>query len=321
MKGQFRGHSAAVIVCNLPGNVTHTAVRMLFSEFGAVVSCCLKTSRQQTTAIVELHSQEGANQAVLVLNGTQVEDQVLTAALYPVTTYRQAADLVFLQYLPALYTFTDIQQLIQTQGIVQQYFWVSSDYISNTQNALVRMESAEQAQAVVKTLDCVFFIGCSRNLSAMLVNKFVREDYEFENMNVRNETLFDFDVGVNWKINFENSTDMMLSLKPGSINKIATAQLQTSDSQPDTFGVCVKNIPGSNFRHQYAFLVANFVKYGSIHRIKVLRYPNGRSFGYGFVDFYDACAAKKALEELNGATFGSKTLKVSYSDKTIPIIL
>eukprot|EP01024_Parvocaulis_polyphysoides_P068393 TRINITY_DN8327_c1_g1_i3.p1 TRINITY_DN8327_c1_g1~~TRINITY_DN8327_c1_g1_i3.p1 ORF type:complete len:399 (+),score=39.60 TRINITY_DN8327_c1_g1_i3:136-1197(+) len=322
---------AGVLVCNLPPSLQHEDLRSLFREFGVVVSCCLEWTADQCVAIVELKRQSDANKAVVVLNGTTIDNQVLTAALYPIVCGRQAPDLVFIQFLPALYTFSDVQTLLQLHGgVVKNYWWVSSDYVSNVQNALVRMENAEQAQAVVSALDCVFFIGCSRNLQVKLINRFVREDYEFESSDVQSEKVpvkkssKRFELG--WRINFEQSTEVMLRLKAGKSEKQKLGNESnnyndnnniTATTTNKTFGICVKNIPGDSARHQYAFLVAHFIKYGSIAKIKVLRYPNGRSFGYGFVDFYEAQAASTALNKLNGVAFGKKTLKVSLSDKTV----
>eukprot|EP01023_Acetabularia_acetabulum_P010430 TRINITY_DN14755_c0_g1_i1.p1 TRINITY_DN14755_c0_g1~~TRINITY_DN14755_c0_g1_i1.p1 ORF type:complete len:369 (-),score=21.08 TRINITY_DN14755_c0_g1_i1:220-1182(-) len=302
---------AGVIVCNLPPELQHGDLLQIFGEFGVVISCCLSWASDQCIAIVQLKQQTDANKAVMELNGTTINNQVLNAALYPITQCWQAPDLVFIQYLPALYSLSDIEQLVESYGDVEHYWWISSDYIRNSQNALIRMKNAEQANKVFETLDSVFFIGCSRNLVVRLVNKFVREDYEFETPSSLQEKHIQkqqkWCEGIGWKINFEQSTDVMLRLKCGK----GSGKLGGSG----TFGVCIKNIPGKNARIQYAFLMNTFQKFGNIAEIKILRYPNGGSYGYGFVDFYDVNSAQNAIK-LNGCLFDSKIIKVSLSNKT-----
>jgi len=53
-----------------------------------------------------------------------------------------------------------------------------------------------------------------------------------------------------------------------------------------------------------------FEKYGNILSSKVVVYEDGKSKGYGFVQFESEEAANSAIEKLNGCTVGDKQMYV-----------
>lgn len=59
-----------------------------------------------------------------------------------------------------------------------------------------------------------------------------------------------------------------------------------------------------------------FAEYGEVSSAKViLDRETGKSRGFGFVEMNDEEAAKKAIEELNGAEYDGRTIFVSESEE------
>lgn len=62
-----------------------------------------------------------------------------------------------------------------------------------------------------------------------------------------------------------------------------------------------------------------FEKFGNISdAVVVTDRDTGRSRGFGFVTFDDAAAAKKAIEEMNGASLDGRTLNVNEAQERAP---
>lgn len=71
-------------------------------------------------------------------------------------------------------------------------------------------------------------------------------------------------------------------------------------------------IAGLSYAINDADLKDLFNEYGEIASAKVITdRETGRSKGYGFVEIEDEEAAKKAIEELNGAEYDGRTISVS----------
>lgn len=71
-------------------------------------------------------------------------------------------------------------------------------------------------------------------------------------------------------------------------------------------------IAGLSYSINDADLKELFSEYGEIASSKVIMdRQTGRSKGYGFVEMEDNDAAKKAIEELNGAEYDGRTISVS----------
>lgn len=55
-----------------------------------------------------------------------------------------------------------------------------------------------------------------------------------------------------------------------------------------------------------------FMRFGEIINVRVMRNPQGKSRGFGFVSFKKATDAKRAVNEMNGCKVGSQVLGVSF---------
>ena len=55
-----------------------------------------------------------------------------------------------------------------------------------------------------------------------------------------------------------------------------------------------------------------FKQFGCIVTCKVAKYEDGKSRGYGFVQFESEESANAAIQKLNGATVGDKEMYVPF---------
>ncbi len=62
-----------------------------------------------------------------------------------------------------------------------------------------------------------------------------------------------------------------------------------------------------------------FEKYGAVNQVDIITdRESGRSKGFGFVEMLDNDEANKAIEALDGATVGERTLKVNEARPKTP---
>lgn len=62
-----------------------------------------------------------------------------------------------------------------------------------------------------------------------------------------------------------------------------------------------------------------FRKFGNILSCKVAMFEDGKSKGYGFVQFETEESAIAAIDKLNGSTIGDKQLYVEFLSRSILI--
>lgn len=62
-----------------------------------------------------------------------------------------------------------------------------------------------------------------------------------------------------------------------------------------------------------------FRKFGNILSCKVAMFEDGKSKGYGFVQFESEESAIAAIDNLNGSTIGDKQLYVEFLSRSILI--
>lgn len=60
-----------------------------------------------------------------------------------------------------------------------------------------------------------------------------------------------------------------------------------------------------------------FRKFGNILSCKVAMFEDGKSKGYGFVQFESEESAIAAIDDLNGSTIGDKQLYVEFLSRSI----
>lgn len=66
-------------------------------------------------------------------------------------------------------------------------------------------------------------------------------------------------------------------------------------------------------------LRTSFEEYGTVNSVKIITDKfTGRSKGFGFIEMEDDSDAQRAIDGLNGSTFGGRTIVVSVSEPRPP---
>lgn len=93
------------------------------------------------------------------------------------------------------------------------------------------------------------------------------------------------------------------------LNSVRQQQQQQQDGTTDCANVYVK---GLSAYEEEEGLRKMFLRFGEIINVRVMRNPQGKSRGFGFVSFKNVHDARKAVSEMNGAKVGSQLLGVSF---------
>ena len=95
-------------------------------------------------------------------------------------------------------------------------------------------------------------------------------------------------------------------------NRAAAAAASSAPKIPTT-GPMKLYVGSLHFNITEDMLRGIFEPFGRIEKIDLMRDPeNNRSKGFGFIAFYDAEDAKKALEQLNGFELAGRPMRVNY---------
>lgn len=118
-------------------------------------------------------------------------------------------------------------------------------------------------------------------------------------------------------VNFKSQQDAIRAMKLKNNSYLNGKVIRVMWSHPDPSArksgrgnVFVKNLAGSI---DNAGLHDLFQKYGNILSSKVVMSGDGKSKGYGFVQFESEESANNAIEKLNGSTVGDKQMYVKLS--------
>ncbi|XP_030525297.2 polyadenylate-binding protein 6-like isoform X2 [Rhodamnia argentea] len=107
--------------------------------------------------------------------------------------------------------------------------------------------------------------------------------------------------------------DTILEGKKIYVSKFVKKSERTSFSEePEFTNLYVKNL-GDNITEDH--LQDKFSEYGKVSNVVIMKDIDGKSRGFGFVNFESPQAAKKAVEALNGIIMGSKILFVGRAQK------
>lgn len=84
---------------------------------------------------------------------------------------------------------------------------------------------------------------------------------------------------------------------------IKKSERMSSSEEPEFTNLYVKNL-GDNITVDH--LQDKFSEYGKVSNVVIMKDTDGKSRGFGFVNFESPQAAKKAVEALNGTIMGKK---------------
>ncbi|XP_051135725.1 uncharacterized protein LOC127254585 [Andrographis paniculata] len=106
--------------------------------------------------------------------------------------------------------------------------------------------------------------------------------------------------------------DSVLEGKKLYVSKFLTRTERKKDLEHIFKNLYVKNLDEDIAEEN---LKEKFSEHGKILSAVIIKDENGKSRGYGFVNFESHEGAKKAMEVLNGGLLGSKTLSVAWAHK------
>ncbi|KAI3512574.1 hypothetical protein L1887_19890 [Cichorium endivia] len=114
----------------------------------------------------------------------------------------------------------------------------------------------------------------------------------------------------------ESANDALTALDgttfEGKIISVAKFLKKSERKEPEFTNVYVKNLD-SDFTEN--LLIEKFSEYGNVTSAVIMSDADGKSRGFGFVNFESHESAKNAIEALNGALIGSKELFVGKAMK------
>lgn len=93
------------------------------------------------------------------------------------------------------------------------------------------------------------------------------------------------------------------------LNSVRQQQEESTASQAGCTNVYVKGLAAYE---EEECLRKMFMRFGEIINVRVMRNPQGKSRGFGFVSFKKVADAKRAVAEMNGCKMGSHVLGVSF---------
>ena len=93
------------------------------------------------------------------------------------------------------------------------------------------------------------------------------------------------------------------------LNSVRQQQEESTASQAGCTNVYVKGLAAYE---EEEGLRKMFMRFGEIINVRVMRNPQGKSRGFGFVSFKKVADAKRAVTEMNGCKMGSHVLGVSF---------
>ncbi|KAI3472006.1 hypothetical protein Pfo_028694 [Paulownia fortunei] len=127
-------------------------------------------------------------------------------------------------------------------------------------------------------------------------------------------------------VNFMSRQEAILAIEVKNHSKLngKVIRVMWSDRDPDARRSGVGNVFVKNLSDSIdsMMLQENFQKFGNILSCKVVTSHDGKSEGYGFVQFESENSANAAIEKLNGSSLGGKQMYVGKfmrkSDRALP---
>lgn len=92
------------------------------------------------------------------------------------------------------------------------------------------------------------------------------------------------------------------------------AQAESGEPAPEATPTFSLHIGNLRFETTEEMLREAFEKFGEVKSCRLIKYRDGRSKGYGFVDFVKEEDAEKAIEELNDKEFDGRVIRVGRAN-------
>eukprot|EP01132_Coremiostelium_polycephalum_P001469 gene1469-1852_t len=272
-----------IFVKNLEKGVDHALLYDTFSSFGNILSCKVEYENgvSKGYGYVHFESQESSERALQKVNGTMLLGKQITVEPFVPKNERlkeKNENKVFFRNIDESITSEMIQKELSKFGPIESCTIRLSNDASSPSTPTTTTTPTENKKTVSKSHG---FIEFKNSEDAQKLLDFVANEsivigsctLSFDRVKNKNERLSDY-----LKKTFE------LSLYINNIDESVDKEL----------------------------IKEEFSKYGNIQKIKIIQDENGKNKGYGFIYYSESQEATKAIESLNGFTFGSKQITVGY---------
>ncbi len=301
-------------------------VRALFSTIGSLQTC--KVIKDKFTchslgyAFVNYISAVDAETAIKTLNGTQLQNKTIKVSYArPSGTNIMNANL-YIACLPKTFTAAELEAMFQHYGkIINSKILLDQDSGMSRGVGFIRYDKHSEAESAITAMNGKHLPGSSHPLLVKFANQ-AKPTPTMNAMQAQNglatvarkvNSVFNSS-GAGGPMRHAMGTNIRynpVSITPAlsAINPVTVAPAATPVSSTGTYCLFVYNIPDTC---DDGLLIQLFGNYGMIANVKVIRDPEGKCKGYGFVNMVTYESAYHAVCALNGYVVEGKQLQVSF---------
>ena len=315
-----------LIVNYLPQSMAEDDVRKLFAAVGEVQSCkVIKDKQSQVSlgyAFINYISAGDAEKAIQSLNGLPLQNKTIKVSYArPSSSTIMDANL-YIAYLPKMFTQGDLDTLFRPYGNI-----ITSKILHDAATGLsrgvgfIRFDKHHEADKAILALNGKQLPGAPQPILV----KFANPAKTTTTLNTRPMSM---GLAINNMANLSRRVNSMfnssgaggpmrhsiasnLRYNPVSVNSGLAANQSHAGGQG--FCLFVFNIPESS---QANLLYELFCPFGAITSVKVMRDPEGKCKGFGFVNMVNYEEAYNAICALNGYLLDGKSLQVSFKKQS-----
>ncbi|KAK5579765.1 hypothetical protein RB653_009451 [Dictyostelium firmibasis] len=272
-----------IFVKNLEKGVDNAMLYDTFSSFGNILSCKVEFEKgvSKGYGYVHFETSDSAEKAIEKVNGNLILGKPINVERFvPKVERYKVENKVFFRNADESITMEIIQQELSNRfGEIESCILKSDANGKSKGLGLVEFKNQEDAQKLLT------------ESGALIIS------------------IIDGTTTVS-----SNGGTIEINGKPITIDRIKSKVERFTEYRKKTtdLSLFINNIDESIDRD---LIKEEFAKHGTIIGIKIVQDENGKNKGFGFISFSEIQEAQKAVESLNGFTFGSKQIQVSFSNK------
>lgn len=314
---QHEDPNANLIINYLPANMSEEQLRHIFSGYGEIASVKIvrdkATGRSLGYGFVKYVKGEDANLACQSMNGQQMENKKLKVAVSkPPGTERNCN--LYVAGLEPHVNQEDLFNIFKAYGTVCETKILTGKELNEKNGTdkpadvsrgvgFVRYESSTDAQNAIKALNGITLTGSTKPLTVRVAEKKDNKSMPAP-MNSRNMRFN--------PMGYYSPQNPQFQQYGGFGQGFPNQMYQQMPMSSHTQGFClfIFNLPPES---DESYLYQLFGPYGAVASVKIIRDPStGLCKGFGFVNMMKLEDAHSAINSLNGAQIGTKTLQVSF---------
>ncbi|KAM9970750.1 hypothetical protein ACTFIR_002614 [Dictyostelium discoideum] len=272
-----------IFVKNLEKGVDNAMLYDTFSSFGNILSCKVEFEKgiSKGYGYVHFETNDSAEKAIEKVNGTLILGKPINVERFVSKVERyKVENKVFFRNADESITIEILQQELSNR-----FGEIESCILKNDANGkskglgLVEFKNQEDAQKILTESGALIISTIDGTTTVS-----------------------------------SNGGTIEINGKPITIDRIKSKVERFTEYRKKTtdLSLFINNIDESIDRD---LIKEEFAKHGTIIGIKIVQDENAKNKGFGFISFSEIQEAQKALDSLNGFTFGSKQIQVSFSNK------